>query len=140
MQLTSKYVFVRFLRGSRHLTSNTLIHWCTWIGCTFGSTVIAYLIASGIPIFNNLIALIGALLGVFLAYQPTGCMWFYDNWSSRDFRNWKWVLIACWSLFIIVIGTFMTIAGTYGSIVGIIDSLRKDGGTKPWTCAHNSVS
>ena len=32
--------------------------------------------------------------------------------------------MACWSMFIIVIGTFMTIAGTYGSIVSIIDSLK----------------
>ena len=47
--------------------------------------------------------------------------------------------MACWSVFIIVVGTFMTVAGTYGSIVGIIDSL-KAGGSPPWTCADNSNS
>ena len=109
-----------------HLTSNSMIHWCTWLACTLGSTVIAYLIASGIPFFNSLVLLIGALLGAFLAYQPTGCMWFYDNWSKRDTRNWKWMLMACWSAFIILIGSFMTVAGTYGSIVSIINSLAED--------------
>ncbi|KAJ5087340.1 hypothetical protein N7456_010956 [Penicillium angulare] len=137
-QLPSKYFFIRILRGSKHLTSNSMIHWSTWLGCTFSATVVAYLIASGIPFFNNLVSLIGALLGVFLAYQPTGCMWFYDNWGSRDVRNWRWMLMASWCVFIILIGSFMTIAGTYGSVVGIINSL-KDGGTKPWTCADNSV-
>jgi hypothetical protein len=48
--------------------------------CTFASKTTAYLIASGIPFFNGLVSLIGVLLGAFLAYQPTGCMWFYDNW------------------------------------------------------------
>ncbi|CAI7667037.1 hypothetical protein PCG10_001893 [Penicillium crustosum] len=138
LHLPSKYVFVRILRGSDHLTSNTLTHWVIWLSCTFASTMVAYLIASGIPFFNSLVSLIGACLGASLAYQPTGCMWFYDNWGSTD-RTWRWKFMACWSMFIIVIGTFMTIAGTYGSIVSIIDSL-KAGGSKPWTCADNSNS
>ncbi|KAJ5747146.1 uncharacterized protein N7511_008842 [Penicillium nucicola] len=140
IHLPSKYVFVRILRGSDHLASNSFIHWITWLSCTFASTIIAYLIASGIPFFNSLVSLIGALLGAFLAYQPTGCMWFYDNWRPRGDRTWKWTFMACWSGFIIIIGTFMTVAGTYGSIVSIIDSLREDGGSKPWTCADNSNS
>jgi hypothetical protein len=102
-------------------------------------TLVAYLIASSIPFFDSLVSLIGALLGTFLAYQPSGCMWLYDNWSRRTDRDWKWTTMACWSGFIIVVGTFITIAGTYGSIVGIIDLLREDGGSKPWTCADNSI-
>lgn len=136
-QLPSKYVFVRILRGSDHLTSNSWIHWVTWLSCTFTSTLIAYLIASGIPFFNSLVSLIGAFLGASLAYQPTGCMWFYDNWKSPD-RNWKWMVMVCWSSFIILAGTFMTIGGTYGSIVGIMDAL-KEGGSRPWACADNST-
>ncbi|KAJ5736224.1 uncharacterized protein N7483_001349 [Penicillium malachiteum] len=111
----SKYVFVRVLRGSVHLTSNSLIHWMTWLCCTGGCTIISYIIASGIPVFSDLVSLIGALLGFALAYQPTGCMWFYDNWRRTD-RDWKWVALACWSGFTIVVGSFMTVAGTYGSI------------------------
>ncbi|KAJ5609035.1 amino acid transporter (Mtr) [Penicillium herquei] len=135
----SKYIFVRILRGSVHLTSNSVIHWMTWLGCTGGCTVISYIIASGIPVFSDLVSLIGALLGFALAYQPTGCMWFYDNWRRTD-GDWKWVTLACWSGFIIVVGSFMTVAGTYGSIASIIDTLKAGGATKPWTCADNSGS
>lgn len=130
---------VRILRGSEHLTANSLVHWCTWLGCTGGSTLIAYVIASGIPVFGDLVSLIGALLGFCLAYQPTGCMWLYDNWGRQN-RDWKWKVMVAWCVFIIVLGSFMTVSGTYGSIVNIIDSLKNSGGTKPWTCADNSNS
>ncbi|KAJ5825325.1 hypothetical protein N7474_002463 [Penicillium riverlandense] len=142
IHIPSKYLFVRILRGSQHLTSNTFIHWSTWIGCTFGCTIIAYVIASGIPVFNNLLSLIGALLGAILAYQAAGCMWFYDNWSDihTTKRTWRWIALAFWSGFLIVVGTFITIAGTYGSVVNIVDSLQKEGSSRSWTCVDNSNS
>lgn len=101
--------------------------------------MISYIIASGIPVFSDLVSLIGALLGFLLAYQPAGCMWLYDNWSRGD-RGWKWTSLAAWSVFLILIGSFMTVAGTYGSVVSIMDAIRSDGGTRPWTCADNSNS
>lgn len=48
--------------------------------------------------------------------------------------------MACWNVFVILIGSFMTVAGTYGAIVNIVNSLAEDGGSKPWTCADNSNS
>ena len=139
VQLPAKYIFVRILRGSRHLTENTIIHWCTWLGSTFGIALIAYLIASGIPIFDSLVSLVGALLGTLMSFQPMGFMWLYDNWS-RPKRDWKWVLMVAWSIFVILSGTFLMIAGTYGSIVGIIESYQKSGGSGSWSCADNSNS
>lgn len=86
-QFPSKYVFVRILRGSRHLTNNSFIHWGTWLGCTCAITVSSYLIASGIPIFSDLVSLIGALLGAAMPFQPMGCMWLYDNWTRGRERK-----------------------------------------------------
>lgn len=48
--------------------------------------------------------------------------------------------MVCWSVFVIVIGTFMMIAGTYGSIVSIMDSYKANGGSAAWSCADNSNS
>lgn len=51
----------------------------------------AYIIASAIPVFNNLVSLIGALLGTMMSFQPMGCMWLYDNWSQGKVdRSLKW--------------------------------------------------
>ncbi|GJN71382.1 amino acid transporter [Purpureocillium lilacinum] len=141
IHLPAKYIFVRILRGSVHLTANGIIHWSVWLGCTFGTTLIAYLIASAIPVFNGLVALIGALLGTFLCFQPMGCMWLYDNWSKgKKERSLQWKLMVCFSVFVVVSGTFLMIAGTYGSVVGVIDSYKKSGGSGGWTCKDNSNS
>ncbi|KAE8367055.1 transmembrane amino acid transporter protein-domain-containing protein [Aspergillus caelatus] len=139
--IPAKYIFIRILRGSRHLTANSLIHWGTWLGCTFGITLIAYVIASAIPVFNSLVSLIGALLGTLMSFQPMGCMWLYDNWSKgKQERSPRWMFMVCWSVFVVVIGTFLMVAGTYGCIVSVIDTYNASGGSAAWSCADNSNS
>ena len=67
LHLPAKYIFVRLLRGTEALTDNSFKHWATWIGCTAGNTIIAYVIASAIPVFGGLVSLIGALLGTLMS-------------------------------------------------------------------------
>ncbi|KAI8662084.1 Aa-trans domain-containing protein [Fusarium keratoplasticum] len=141
IHFAAKYTFVRILRGSRHLASNSAIHWGTWLSCTLGTTIIAYLIASGIPVFGGLVSLIGALLGTLMSFQPMGCMWLYDNWTAgRKNPSVWWALMVVWSVFVIISGTFLMVGGTYGSVVGIVDSYESSGGSVPWSCADNSNS
>ena len=129
------------LRGSKHLNSNTPTYWAVWIGCTFGITVTAYIIASAIPVFEGLVSLVGALLGTFISFQPMPCMWLYDNWSTGKARPTTWWYLTCsWAFFVIASGTFLLIAGTYGSIVGIITKYAQVGGSAAWSCADNSNS
>lgn len=40
----------------------------------------------------------------------------------------------------IVSGFFLMIGGTYGSIVGIMDSYKAEGGSSAFSCADNSNS
>lgn len=119
-----------------------MVHWTTWLSCTFGVALVAYIIASAIPVFGGLVSLIGALLGTVMSFQPMGCMWLYDNWGQgkKLDRTPKWYFMVCWSVFVILSGTFMMISGTYGSVVGIIDSYRVFGGSAAWSCADNSNS
>ncbi|KAI9644860.1 hypothetical protein NHQ30_006887 [Ciborinia camelliae] len=139
--LPAKFLFLRLLRGSKHLTSNSKTHWTVWLSCTGSVIISAYIIASAIPIFGGLISLIGAFFGTFFNFQPYGIMWLYDNWSiGKTQRTSRWMFMACWSVFVIVVGCFLMIAGTYGSIVAIIDSYNAAGGSKPFTCADNSNS
>jgi amino acid permease len=137
-QIAAKYIFVRMLRGSYHLTDPTFRHWATWLGCTFGTTVISYIIASAIPVFGGLVSLIGALLGTLMCFQPMGAMWLYDNWHEK--RTTKWYAMVAWSVFVIVSGFFLMIGGTYGSVVDIKNSYAENGGSSPWSCADNSNS
>jgi hypothetical protein len=101
---------------------------------------VAYIIASAIPGFGGLISLIGALLGTVMCFQPMGCMWLYDNWhkGKKEGPSVKWILMVAWASFVVIIGTFLMIAGTYGSIVGIMESYKESGGSAAWSCADNS--
>ncbi|KAF4214630.1 hypothetical protein CNMCM8980_008156 [Aspergillus fumigatiaffinis] len=141
IHIAAKYVFIRILRGSKHLASNSLIHWGTWLSCTFGITVSAYIIASAIPVFGGLVSLVGALLGTLMAFQPMGCMWLYDNWSSgKAEKRPMWIFMVCWCVFVVVSGTFLMVSGTYGSVLSIIDTYKESGGSAAWSCADNSNS
>ncbi|SMR59251.1 unnamed protein product [Zymoseptoria tritici ST99CH_1A5] len=139
IHIPAKYVFVRLMKGTKHLNSNSAIHWGVWFSCTAGIAVTAYIVASAIPVFGSLVALIGALFGTLLSFQPMGCMWLYDNWHT-DKRDWRWKFMVGWSVFIIVGGTFLMIAGTYGAIVDIIAAYSASGGSSAWGCADNSNS
>ena len=140
-QVSSKYIFVRALRGTKHLASNSAIHWASWLGCTVGISLIAYILASAIPVFGGMVSLAGALFGTLLSFQPMGCMWLYDNWSKgKQNPTIRWCLMVGWSVFVIVSGTFLMVAGTYGAIQGIIGSYHAKGGSAAWSCADNSNS
>ncbi|KAJ4141554.1 hypothetical protein NW768_000767 [Fusarium equiseti] len=136
--IPAKYMFLRILRGSEHLSRNSFVHWGTWLGCTGGTAFISYIVASAIPIFGSLVALIGATFGTLLCFQPYGIMWLYDNWG-REKRGVRWTLMVVWSSFVIIIGTVVMILGTYGTIMQIMGASKEGTGT-PWSCMDNSNS
>ncbi|GAA5935828.1 hypothetical protein JCM3775_007342 [Rhodotorula graminis] len=137
--LPAKLIFVRVLRGSHHLNHSTPQHWMVWLSCTFGCITFSYIIASAIPVFGGLVGLIGALPAPIITLHAEALMWLYDNkqfFSAPEFRTrrrWCGVVL---NIGLLVVATFLTVAGTYGSIVSIINSEQ----SSPWTCADNSGS
>lgn len=63
----------------------------------------------------------------------------YDNWKTGD-RTLKWKLMVAWCGFVLLAGTFLMVGGTYGAVVGIIETYRESGGSAAWSCADNSNS
>ncbi|ROW09263.1 hypothetical protein VPNG_05871 [Cytospora leucostoma] len=78
IHVAAKYLFVRILRNSVHLQKNSVVHWSVWLSCTFTMSAIGFLIGSGIPIFNYLLALAGSLTFAPLALGLPG---------NVDFKN-----------------------------------------------------
>ncbi|RGP75555.1 hypothetical protein FSPOR_663 [Fusarium sporotrichioides] len=134
--IPAKYIFLRILRGSEHLHRNSLVHWGTWLGCTGGVTVTAYIIASAIPIFGSLVSLIGSTFGTLLAFQPYGFMWLFDNWARKD-RGKRWKFMVGWSVFVIIVGTLIMFLGTWGTVLEIREAGKHKMGV-PWSCLDNS--
>lgn len=130
---------MRILRGSRHLNHNTPTHWVVWLAASFACTLVAYIVGSAIPILDSIISLVGALIAPMLCIIPFGFMWWHDNMRGQRFASLNaWMkLNAVWAAFVVFAGMFITVGGTYGAIVTIIN---QESGGKPWGCADNSNS
>ncbi|KAH7125812.1 hypothetical protein EDB81DRAFT_663248 [Dactylonectria macrodidyma] len=139
VHVISKHVFVRILRNSKHLVANMLTHWASWLGCTFGVSGLAYIIASAVPNFGGLVALVVTLFGTLMAFQPMGCMWLHDNWGTgKGDRTLKWAFGVCWASFVALAGMFLMVADSYGAIKGLIESSKVETSAGLWSCADGS--
>ncbi|KAH6981217.1 transmembrane amino acid transporter protein-domain-containing protein [Ilyonectria sp. MPI-CAGE-AT-0026] len=139
IHVAAKYMFVRLLRNSVHLQKNSLIHWGVWLGCTGSMSIVSFLLASGIPIFNYLLALAGSLTFAPLALGLPGYLWIFDHKEYRTGSMGKmviywlhWVLIA--------LAAFLTVGGTYGVIQQVIDAYASGQISSAFSCADNSGS
>ena len=121
LHVAAKYLFVRILRNSPHLQKNTVIHWGTWLSCTFGLSCISFILAEAVPIFNYLIALTGSVCFAPLAIMLPGFMWLYDHSEYRKgAMSHKLMYYAHW--FLPLLGLFICVGGTYGVVQLIINA------------------
>jgi len=137
LHIAAKYLFVRILRNTKHLQSNTLIHWGTWLSCTFGLSILAFFLSQAIPIFNYILALTGSLCFAPLTIILTGFLWLNMN------KSWKKGTAlqrgAFYLHFLIpLLGTFMCVGGTYAVIQEIIDAYADGTVGGVFSCANDS--
>lgn len=118
LHVAAKYIFVRILRDSKHLQSNTIVHWGTWLSCTFGLAAISFILAEAIPVFNYLLALTGSICFAPLAIMLPGWLWLYDHPEYRRGSAGKQALYWFHAAFI-PLGAFFLVGGTYGVILEI---------------------
>ncbi|GAA86221.1 amino acid transporter [Aspergillus luchuensis IFO 4308] len=140
VHVAAKYLFVRILRHSRHLQANTVVHWGTWLSCTIGLAAIAFILACAIPIFTYVLALVGSLGFAPLALCLPGWLWLYSHgeyWKSGGVVKRVVYLL---HVLLILLGAFMTVGGTYGVIVQIMDAYRDGQIDGVFSCPDNSGS
>lgn len=139
IHVAAKYLFVRILRNSKHLQDNGLVHWAVWLACTLSMSVVSFLLASGIPIFNYLLALAGSLTFAPLALGLPGYLWIYDHPHYRTGTVWQ--AVAYWlNWLMILLAAFLTVGGTYGVVQNIIDAYASGLIGGAFSCADNSNS
>lgn len=139
VHVSAKYAFVRILRKSKHLQANTAVHWCTWFACVGSMSIISFLIASGVPIFNYLLSLAGSIAFAPLALGLPGWLWIYDHADYWRGSLWRKTLYGL-HIILILISAFLTVGGTYGVIVQIIDAYKDGSIDSAFSCADNSNS
>lgn len=120
-QIAAKYIFVRILRNSRHLQSNTVIHWMTWLGCTYSIGAISFIYAEGIPIFNYVTALTGSVCFAPIAIVLPGWLWIYDHAHYRTGQLYQKVIYWLHAA-LVPFGVFFLVGGTYGVALQISEA------------------
>ncbi|CUM56129.1 unnamed protein product [Debaryomyces tyrocola] len=153
--LAAKYTLVRLLRGSQHLQSNSKTHWITWITMMVLVIGVGLVIAGSIPFFDDLLGLIGALLGTSFTLIIPAFMALYElavesyepkdiglTWLKKSQRVWgnsrKNIIIVSVALFTIVAGVYICISGVYGSITSIAQAYADGTVSGAFSCADNS--
>lgn len=109
--VAGKSLFVRILRDTHHLTSNTKTHWIVWLSCTFGSGLLGWILSEAIPFFSSLVSLIGAL-----GFAPLGICLPALLWFSMHPDYYKGSLkmksLCVFHVAIFVLGVFTLVAGS----------------------------
>lgn len=132
--LAAKYIFVRLLRGTKHLQSKTMVHWATWFGVSLLCGVAAFVIGEAVPFFGTLISLLAAIAYAPMAIVIPMHLWLYD---FADYRKQGLVKKLQWlfHLVMLVVGLFMTVAGAYTSIKSIADQYAAGTVSSAFSCA-----
>ncbi|KAI1857905.1 hypothetical protein JX265_010935 [Neoarthrinium moseri] len=134
VHLAAKFVFVRILRNSVHLQSNSIIHWVTWLGSTIGITVLSFLIAEAIPFFSYLLGLIASFCCAPTCLIIPALMGLYMD-KGNHALNWKKKAVFVLHWFTVVLGSFLLVAGTYTTLQSIIDAYNTGAVGGAFTCA-----
>lgn len=116
--VSAKYIFVRILRDSGHLQRNTVVHWFTWLAAVASVTVLAFIFAEVIPIFNYILSLTGGVCFAPLAMILPGWLWLHDHGHYCRGSWWRIVLYALhWGM--IGVGLLFLVGSTYGVVLQI---------------------
>lgn len=164
--LGAKYMFVRVLRGTRHLAHHTPMHRIVWAASFFGVLTLGFVLSQAIPVFSQLVSLVGALTGGVLVVILTSLLMLYSlsddptgaspanekdpsiantgNWLQQACRRgtrgtWKERATFISGIAMFILGLFITGAGLYGTVESIIQTYKAGEAGHAFSCADNSV-
>ncbi|OJD38033.1 transmembrane amino acid transporter [Diplodia corticola] len=140
LHVAAKYVFVRALRGTRHLQEGTAVHWATWLGSVVGLGAVSFVLAQSIPIFNYILALTGTVCFAPLAISLPGWLWLFDHGGWRKGMGCR-KAVGYWLHWgLVALGLFFLVGGTYAVVRQITDAYADGTIGSAFSCADNSGS
>ncbi|KAJ5114495.1 Amino acid transporter transmembrane [Penicillium alfredii] len=128
-----KYVYVRIFRGTDRMHKRDWVAVSSWVGIALGLWIVAWIIASAIPVFSNLLSLITALFASWFTYGLSGIFWLYMN-KGLWFSSPKKIALTVLNLGIIGIGACLCGLGLYVSGKAIHDHPS----SASFSCANNA--
>ena len=119
--VSARFVFFRIFDNTRHKGNHTVVGWASWAAILAVLWVLAFIIASVIPFFDDLLAIMSSLFDSFFGFIFWGTAYirmrretygpnFYKN---RGIRGWVGLIV---NVFLIGVGLFFLGPGTYVSL------------------------
>lgn len=104
------------------------------------NAALSFLVAEAIPVFSDLLSLIGAALATPLCMTMQGAMFIWLNRKDPNPRTAWRTALNVFNVSMILVSLFAIGGGWYASVVQINKSVRAGGTTQPFSCADNSNS
>jgi hypothetical protein len=108
--VAAKYAFVRILRNSKHLQSNSLTHWSTWLGINVALGGAAFIVAEAVPILNYLLGLAAAICFAPFSLIFPGVLYCYDYEGYRTGSMGQKMKYTS-HVFIVLLGLYLVVGG-----------------------------
>ncbi|KAL4784715.1 transmembrane amino acid transporter protein-domain-containing protein [Aspergillus varians] len=131
--IASKYLYLRIFNGTDRVHKRDFIAVGSWIGIALTLWVIAWVIASAIPVFKNLLSLITALFASWFTYGLCGIFWLFMN-KGLWFSNWKKICLTFLNFLAIAVGCVLCGMGLWVSGKALHDNPSSES----FSCANNA--
>ncbi|KAJ5641483.1 hypothetical protein N7490_005483 [Penicillium lividum] len=128
-----KYVYVRIFRGTDRMHKRDMIAISSWIGIALGMWVLAWIIASAIPVFSDLLSLITALFASWFSFGFPSIMWLFMN-KGVYFSSPRKIVMTVINLIIIAIAFALCGMGLWVSGKALHDNSN----SASFSCANNA--
>ena len=118
--VSARFVFFRIFENTRHKGNHTVVGWVSWGAILAVLWVLAFIIASVIPFFNDLLSIMSSLFDSFFGFIFWGVAYLRmrredygpDFYKNRGIRGWLGFLL---NVGLIGVGLFFLGPGTYVS-------------------------
>jgi hypothetical protein len=131
--VASKYIYVRIFRGTDRMHKRDFVAVGSWVAIALCLWIIAWIIASAIPVFSNLLSLITALFASWFTYGLSGIFWLYMN-KGVWFSNWKKISLTMVNLLAVATGAVLCGMGLWVSGKALHDNPS----SASFSCANNA--
>ncbi|KAL2018238.1 hypothetical protein VTK56DRAFT_1145 [Thermocarpiscus australiensis] len=132
--VVARYIHGRIFKHSIIRYVNTPMGWATWIGLIAAITALAWVVASAIPFFSDLLAISSSLfISGFTFYLPA-IMWFMLIKEGKWFQG-KNLILSAANILAFCVGVIVLGVGTYASIWDIIHRYNIGSVSDPFSCA-----
>ena len=138
--ITGRYILNSVYKDSSVRFVDTPRAWAIWTGLIALLTLISWIIAEAIPIFNGLLSLMASLFVTGFTFYFPALFWFSLLREGRWYDGWKNICLSILNGIILWMGLFVLVAGAYASVQVIISGFRTGNMRRPFTCASSQYT